>query len=74
MNSPQLQHYVLGNIFYAIKKSYVFAFLIASIPSFWGYYVKGGALQVGRASTKAVVTTSIMVLLSDVILTKLLLA
>ena len=63
-----------GNIFYAIKKSFVFAFLIASIPSFCGYYVKGGALQVGRASTQAVVTTSIMVLLSDVILTKLLLA
>lgn len=67
-------YFVPGNIFYAIKKSYVFAFLIASIPSYCGYYVKGGALQVGRASTQAVVTTSIMVLLSDVILTKLLLA
>ena len=67
-------YFIPGNIFYAIKKSYVFAFLIASIPSFWGYNVKGGALQVGRSSTKAVVTTSIMVLLSDVILTKLLLA
>lgn len=67
-------YFIPGNIYYAIKKSYVFALLIASIPSFWGYNVKGGALQVGRASTKAVVTSSIMVLLSDVILTKLLLA
>lgn len=67
-------YFIPGNIFYAIKKSYFFAFLIASIPSYCGYYVKGGALQVGRASTRAVVTTSIMVLLCDVILTKLLLA
>lgn len=67
-------YFIPGNIFYAIKKSYLFAFLIASIPSYFGYNVKGGALQVGRASTQAVVSTSIMVLLCDVILTKLLLA
>lgn len=67
-------YFIPGNIYYAIKKAYIFAFLIASIPSYFGYYVKGGALHVGRASTKAVVATSIMVLLSDVILTKLLLA
>ena len=62
-----------SNIYYSIEKSYCFAFLIASISSYCGYYVRGGALQVGRASTRAVVTSSVMILLSDIVLTKLLL-
>ena len=49
------------------------AFIISSVASYWGYYVKGGALQVGKASTNAVVSSSILILLFDVILTKLLL-
>jgi phospholipid/cholesterol/gamma-HCH transport system permease protein len=60
-------------VWYAIIKSLVFAFIIASVASFYGYYVKGGALEVGKASTKGVVSTSILILLFDVILTKLLL-
>lgn len=60
-------------VWYGLIKSFVFAFLIASISSFCGYYVKGGALQVGSASTDAVVSSSIFILLADVILTKLLL-
>lgn len=60
-------------VWYAIIKSLFFAFIIASCSSFFGYYVKGGALEVGKASTNAVVTSSIMILLFDVILTKLLL-
>ncbi len=62
-----------GNIYYSIQKSYFFAFLITSIASYYGYNVKGGALQVGRTSTQAVVSSSVMILLSDIILTKLLL-
>ena len=62
-----------SNIYYSIEKSYCFAFLIASISSYCGYYVRGGALQVGKASTQAVVTSSVMILLSDIVLTKLLL-
>lgn len=62
-----------GNIYYSIQKSYFFAFLITSIASYYGYNVQGGALQVGKASTQAVVTSSVMILLSDIILTKLLL-
>ena len=58
---------------YGLIKSLVFAFIIASIASFFGYYVKGGALQVGKASTDGVVSSSIFILLFDVILTKLLL-
>lgn len=60
-------------VWYAIIKSFFFAFIIASVSSFFGYYVKGGALQVGKASTNAVVTSSILILLFDVLLTKLLL-
>lgn len=60
-------------IWYSIIKSVVYAFLIASIASYFGYYVKGGALEVGKASTNAVVMSSILILLADVILTHLLL-
>ena len=60
-------------VWYGIIKTLVFAFLITSIAAFYGYYVKGGALEVGKASTNAVVSSSILILLADVILTKLLL-
>lgn len=60
-------------VWYGLIKSLVFAFIISSVASFFGYYVKGGALEVGKASTNAVVTSSILILLFDVILTKLLL-
>lgn len=60
-------------VWYALIKSLVFAFIIASVSSFYGYYVKGGALEVGKASTSGVVSSSILILLFDVILTKLLL-
>lgn len=60
-------------VWYGIIKTVVFAFIIASVSSFYGYYIKGGALEVGQASTKAVVSSSILILLFDVILTKLLL-
>ena len=60
-------------VWYGIIKSLCFAFIIASVASYFGYYVKGGALEVGKASTNAVVSSSILILLFDVILTKLLL-
>ncbi len=60
-------------VWYGIIKSLFFAFIIASVSSYFGYYVKGGALEVGKASTNAVVSSSILILLFDVILTKLLL-
>ncbi len=60
-------------VWYGLIKSVVFAFIIASVASFYGYYVKGGALDVGKASTNGVVASSILILLFDVILTKLLL-
>lgn len=60
-------------VWYGIIKTYVFAFIITSVAAYYGYYVKGGALEVGKASTNAVVSSSILILLADVILTKLLL-
>lgn len=60
-------------VWYALIKSVVFAFIIASVASFYGYSVKGGSLEVGKASTNGVVASSILILLADVILTKLLL-
>lgn len=60
-------------VWYALIKCLVFSVIITSVASFCGYYVKGGSLEVGKASTTAVVTSSILILLFDVILTKLLL-
>lgn len=60
-------------VWYGLIKSLFFAFIISSVASFFGYYVKGGALDVGKASTDGVVSSSILILLFDVILTKLLL-
>ncbi len=62
------------NVTYALIKTVVFAFVITSVSSYFGYYTKGGALEVGRASTKAVVYSSIIILLLNLILTQLLLA
>jgi phospholipid/cholesterol/gamma-HCH transport system permease protein len=64
----------LYDIFYAIVKTIVFAFLIASISAYSGYYTKGGALEVGEASTNGVVYSSIWIIFSNLILTQLLLA
>lgn len=60
-------------VWYGLIKSLVFAYIIASVASFYGYYVKGGALDVGKSSTNGVVVSSILILLFDVLLTKILL-
>jgi len=61
-------------ITYAIIKTIVFAFLITTISAFYGYRVQGGSLEVGQASTRAVVMSSVFVLLFNLILTQLLLS
>ncbi len=58
---------------FTLIKSLFFGFLIASVPAYFGYFVQGGALEVGKASTRAVVNTNILILLFDLILTRLLL-
>jgi len=60
-------------ITYSVIKSIFYAFLIASIASYFGYSVKGGSLEVGKANTNAVVTSSVMILMSDVVMTNLML-
>ena len=62
-----------GDINYALIKAVVFAFLITSIASFYGDYTKGGALDVGKSSTQAVVFSSIAILVANFILTNLIL-
>ena len=62
-----------GVVTYSIVKTLFFAVIFTSIPAFYGYNVQGGALEVGKASTKAVVDSSIAILLVNLILTKILL-
>lgn len=61
------------SITYALIKTVFFAFIITSVPSYYGYYVKGGALEVGAASTKGVVASSIAILVVNYVLTQILL-
>jgi phospholipid/cholesterol/gamma-HCH transport system permease protein len=61
-------------VYYSLIKAVVFAFIIASVSSYYGYYAYGGSLDVGKASTNAVVNSSILILLFNLILTKLLLS
>ncbi len=79
LQSPET--YILGirswfevyNVVYALTKTVAFGFIIVSVASFHGYYVKGGSLDVGKASTKAVVVSSVGILVVNFILTKLML-
>lgn len=59
-------------VWMSIIKSVVFAFIIASVSSYCGYSVEGGSVEVGKASTAAVVNSSIIILFTDVFLTQLL--
>jgi phospholipid/cholesterol/gamma-HCH transport system permease protein len=67
------QSFTPYNVFFALTKAYTFAFIISSIPSYYGYHVKGGALEIGRASTTSVVVSCILILLADYVLAALLL-
>ena len=62
------------NVYYALIKTVVFAFIITTVSAYHGYYTKGGALEVGQSSTKAVVYSNILILLFNFILTQILLA
>ena len=77
-----LEDYITGiqldfipfHMVYAFIKTLVFAFILATIPSFHGYYMKGGAREVGKASTVAFVWTSEVIILLNYILTQMLLS
>jgi phospholipid/cholesterol/gamma-HCH transport system permease protein len=53
------------NIVFALYKAYTFAFILSSIPAYYGYHVKGGSLEIGRSSTSAVVVSCILILFAD---------
>lgn len=68
-----IKEFIPYNVTFALIKSYTFAFIISSIPAYYGYYVKGGALEIGRSSTKSVVVSCVMLLFADYVLTQMLL-
>jgi phospholipid/cholesterol/gamma-HCH transport system permease protein len=61
-------------ITYSLIKTLIFAFIVSSVSSYFGYHAKGGAIAVGKASTKAVVYSSILILIFNFILTDLILS
>lgn len=62
------------HVVYAFIKTFLFAFILATVPSFHGYYMKGGALEVGQASTTSFVWTSVIIILLNYLATQLLLS
>ena len=68
-----LDGFVPFTVTFALTKAYTFAFIVSSIPAYYGYHVKGGALEIGRASTKSVVVSCIMILFADYLLAALML-
>jgi phospholipid/cholesterol/gamma-HCH transport system permease protein len=68
-----IQNFLPKNVWFALEKAYTFAFIISSVSSFYGYNVKGGSLEIGRASTTAVITSCILILFADYVLASFLL-
>ncbi len=79
LGTPSVETYIYGIqaffresfIWYSIVKSMLFGFIIASVAGYFGYTVKGGALDVGKASTDSVVINSILILVTDLVFTQL---
>lgn len=67
-------NFVPFNVIFALIKAFCFAFIIVSVSAYHGYHTQGGALEVGKTSTNAVVYSSILILIVDYILTQLLLS
>ena len=68
------EDFIPFHIIYAFLKTFVFAFILGTVPSWQGYYMKGGALEVGKASTNSFVWTSVLIILANYIITQLLLS
>jgi phospholipid/cholesterol/gamma-HCH transport system permease protein len=60
--------FVVYYINISFYKSFIFAIIISTVPSFYGYYVKGGALEIGKSGTKSVVVSCILILIADYII------
>jgi phospholipid/cholesterol/gamma-HCH transport system permease protein len=72
-NDGLLEDFIPYNVIFAMSKTYTYAFIISSIPAYYGYHVQGGSLEIGRASTKSVIISCILILLADYALAALLL-
>jgi len=72
-NAGLLEEFIPYNVFFAMSKAYTYAFIISSVPAYFGYYVKGGSLEIGRASTTSVIISCILILLADYALAAILL-
>ena len=68
------EDFIPFHLAYAFVKTYVFAFILATVPAWHGYYMKGGALEVGKASTKSFVWTSVLIIFANYIITQLVLS
>lgn len=68
------EDFVTFQLIYAFIKTIIFAFILATVPSYHGYYMKGGSLEVGKASTTSFVWTSVIIIVSNYIITQLLLS
>ena len=60
-------------IFMALVKAVVFAFIVSTIAAYQGFFTRGGALEVGQASTTAVTNSCIAILLADYVVAQVLL-
>ncbi|MDX1602821.1 MAG: ABC transporter permease, partial [Salinimicrobium sediminis] len=68
------EDFIAYHLFYAFFKTFLFAMILATIPSYHGYYMKGGSLEVGKASTTSFVWTSVVIIITNYIVTQLLLS
>jgi len=60
------------NVYFALTKAYTFSFIISSVPAYYGYFVTGGSLEIGRSSTTSVIVSCILILIADYALAALL--
>ena len=68
------EDFISFHIVYAFIKTFAFAFILATVPAWQGFFMKGGALEVGKASTNSFVWTSVLIILTNYIITSLLLS
>jgi phospholipid/cholesterol/gamma-HCH transport system permease protein len=68
-----VENWKFYNLSFAFAKSYTFAFIVSAIPAYFGFNVKGGALEIGKAGTTSVVTSCILILFADYTLATILL-
>jgi len=66
--------FISFHLVYAFLKTFLFAFILATVPAYHGYYMKGGALEVGQASTQSFVWTSVVIIITNYVLTQVLLS